>query len=1092
MTSFAIKQRKVGLLATAATFAMIAAPALSQTTVAATTADTAAAGDEEIVVTGSLIKNPNLERSAPVTVTSSDEIELKQSNVAEEVLREIPGIVPSIGSAVNNGNGGASFVNLRGLGSIRNIVLLDGNRIAPSGLAGRVDLNNIPLALLNRVEVLTGGASTTYGADAISGVVNFITKQDFSGVDISASEQITEKGDGNTFRTDLTIGGNFDDGKGNVVVSLGYQEADPVYQGARDYGAFNISSFGGTFGGSGTAIPSRFSGTRGLTGGAPNMAPESIFTGRGAPTATQPLGAPIYTPNPLGATNGAVRQVDPTTGQALAPFAAFNFNPYNIYQTPFKRFNIFAQAKYEFTDNIEVYNRALFSKNTVNTIVAPSGAFGPAVSIPLSNPYLPAALRNQFCAFDVNPRPDVYTPRFTPAECAAAATATATSDPAYRVIGGGGFVPFDVDNNGTIAPGEGYNPNPQVTLARRTTEVGPRVSQFTTTIFDYRAGLRGKLTDSLDWDIGGSYGESENRQALQGYVLTSRVRDTLLATNTTTCLSGNAGCVPVNFFGPEGSITAAQIPYITGESTTLVKTTLAQGRGTISDDFGVAAPWAQDPIGIAVGTEYRKYTASQRSDSLSQTPGELGGAGGAAPNITGGYDVWEAFGELVAPLVQDAPFFKSLTLEAGVRYSSYKVDAPSSPSYKTTTYKAGGSWEPIDGLKLRGNYSHAVRAPNIGELFSPVSTVLTTLTNDPCASLTAGGAAPIAGRPAQPATLRAVCLAQGATAGNVNSIAQPTANQANVTTGGNVNVKPEKSNSYTFGAVIQPAMIPGFSLTVDYYNIKVKGAITTPSSGDAITACFGTPTGINYTPSASAATDPACTAIRRNPLTGGLDGSPDITPGLFTALSNLGSLKTDGIDVSANYSRDIGFAKLGLTFTGNYTHDSKFNANTTVPTSVNRECTGYYSAQCASIQPKFQWSQRTTLSFKQIDVSLLWRHIDSVEQEPLDITLGNGPAFVGTLNGGSGAAAAAAAGNPNIGRAVDFQHIKAFNYFDLSTRVGVNDNLSMTVTVENLLDKKPPLVGTGVGTTAFNSGNTFPSTYDTLGRRFAVQARLKF
>ncbi len=1054
--------------------AAFASPAFAQaakTAVAA--ADEAAAGDEEIVVTGSLIKNPNLERSAPVTVTTSDEIELKQSNVAEEVLREIPGIVPSIGSAVNNGNGGASFVNLRGLGSIRNIVLLDGYRIAPSGLAGRVDLNNIPLALLNRVEVLTGGASTTYGADAISGVVNFITKQDFQGVDVSASEQITEKGDGNTFRTDLTIGGNFDDGKGNATISIGYQEADPVYQGARDYGAFNISSFAGTYGGSGTSIPTRFSGTR-------------------------PLLAGTTTPDVNPATaNGPVRQIDTRTGSttpgaAVTTFNLFNFNPYNIYQTPFKRFNIYAQGKYEFTDNVEIYNRALFSKNTVNTIIAPSGVFGSAVQIPLSNPYLPATLRNQFCAFDVNPGAG-YQPRFTPAECAAAATATTTSNPAYRVIGTNATAPVDVNGDGIIQASEAaVNVNPGVTLSRRTTEIGPRISQFTTTIFDYRAGLRGKLTDSLDWDVNGSYGESENRQALQGYVLTSRVRDSLLATNTTTCLSGNAGCVPVNFFGPEGSITAGQIPYITGESTTLVKTSLAQGRGTISGDFGVAAPWAQDPIGIAVGTEYRKYTASQRSDSLAQTPGELGGAGGAAPNITGGYDVWEAFGELVAPLVQDKPFFKSLTLEAGVRYSSYKVDAPSSPSYKTTTYKAGGSWEPVDGLKLRGNYSHAVRAPNIGELFTPVSTGLTTLTDDPCALITTAGAALPGRTNPQPANLRAVCLAQGATAGNIGSIANPTANQANVTSGGNVNVKPETSNSYTFGAVIQPAAIPGFSITVDYYNIKVKGAITTPSSADAITACFGARTGANFTPSASAATDPACTLIRRNPITGGLDGDPATTPGLSTALSNLGSLKTDGIDVSANYSRDIGFAKLGLTFTGNYTHDSKFNANVFVPTSVNRECTGYYSANCGSIQPKFQWSQRTTLSFKQIDVSLLWRHIDKVQQEPLDIASGNGGAFQGVLNSGSSLAAATAAGNSTVGQTVDFQHIKAYDYFDLSTRVGVNDNLSLTVTVENLLNKQPPLVGTGVGTTAFNSGNTYPSTYDSLGRRFAVQARLKF
>ncbi len=1060
--------------------AAIASPAFAQaakSTVAA--ADEAAAGDEEIIVTGSLIKNPNLERSAPVTVTTADQIELKQSNVAEEVLREIPGIVPSIGSAVNNGNGGASFVDLRGLGSNRNIVLLDGNRIAPSNLVGRVDLNNIPLALVERVEVLTGGASTTYGADAVSGVVNFITKQNFQGLDVSASEQLTEKGDGNTFRADVTMGGNFDDDKGNVVLSIGYQESDPVYQGARDFGSSNISSFSGTFGGSGTSVPSRFSGTRSVVAGTmtPNL--QTAFTRTGGIDAA--TGLPLVIANAAGANNPGVSQVDTRTGSAtlgaaVGTFNLFNFNPYNIFNTPFKRFNIFAQGKYEFTDNVELYTRALFSKNQVNTIIAPSGSFGAAVTIPLSNPYLPAALRNQFCARNIAPSISAvnaagqtvtvqadYTPTFAPAQCAAAATALTAADPNFRTV--------------------------NVTLNRRTTEIGPRISEFATTIFDYRAGLRGKLTDTIDWDINGSYGESENRQSQQNYVLTSRLRSAVFATNTTTCLanaplgSTASGCVPVNIFGPEGAITANQIPFLTSNAQTLNKTSLAQGRGTISGDFGVSAPWAEDAIGFAVGTEYRKYRASQLSDTLSQQAGELGGAGGAAPNINGGFDVWEGFGELVAPLVQDKPGFKSLTLEAGVRYSSYKVDAPSNPSFKTTTYKAGGSWEPIDGLKIRGNYSHAVRAPSISELFTPVSTGLTTLTNDPCASLTNAGGA-IAGRPPQSAALRAVCIAQGATAGTVNTIQQPTANQANNTQGGNINLKPEKSNSYTVGAVFTPAVVPGLSITVDYYNIKITGAVSAPTAADAVAACFQNVT-------AASATDPNCTIIRRNPLTGGLDGDPATTAGILTAITNLGILKTDGIDLQANYSRDIGFAKLGLTFTGNYTHDSKFNSNPLIATTPNRECTGYYSANCASIQPKFQWSQRTTLSFKQIDVSLLWRHIDAVEQEPLDITVGNGPAFQGVLNRGSGLAAATAAGNQFVGATVDFQHIKAANYFDLTTRVAVNDNLSLTVTVQNLLDKQPPLTGSGLGLT-YNSGNTYPSTYDALGRRFAVAARLKF
>jgi iron complex outermembrane recepter protein len=973
---------------------------------------------ETIVVTGSLIKNPNLAQSTPVLVTTAEDIALRQNNVAEEVLRDIPGIVPSIGSAVNNGNGGASFVDLRGLGSNRNIVLLDGNRIVPSGLVGRVDLNNIPLALVERVDALTGGASTTYGADAISGVVNFITKSDFAGAEISVGEKITQKGDGNYLRADVTLGANFDDGRGNAVVSVGYQESDPVYQGDRDFSVFGVDSFSGTFGGSGTTVPSRITGTRPLVGGVPSTNPATL--------------------------NGGTRQIDPTTGSAVGTFAFFNFNPYNIFQTPFRRYNMYASARYEISDNVELYTRGMFSKNTVNTIIAPSGSFGSSVTVNLNNPFLPATLRNQLCAFNTStPASGLYTPLITPAACTAGATATGTTDPNYRTV--------------------------TFNLSRRLVEGGPRVSDFSTTIFDYRAGAKGSITDSISWDVSGAYGESENRQTLQGYVVTSRLRQALLANNTTTCITATNGCVPINVFGAAGTISPGAAAFVQQESTTLVKTSLGQVRGIVSGDFGVAVPSASDPINFAVGAEYRKYEASQRADSLAKTPGELGGAGGAAPDINGGYSVYEFYGELVAPLVQDKPGFEDLTVKGGIRYSSYKVQAPTQPKYNTTTYKGEIAWSPIKDIKFRGGYSRAVRAPNISELFTPVTTGLTSLSSDPCA-----GAAPTTN-----ANLRAVCIAQGAPAGTIGSILNPTAGQANNTTGGNVNVKPETSDSYTIGTVLTPSFAPGLSLTVDYYRIKVKGAVTSPTPGDVISKCFGAIT-------AASATDPACVAvIRRNPVTGGLDGDPSNTLGLITQLTNAGALRTSGIDLSLNYRRDIGFAKLALSFTGNYTFESKFRSDVLDPNAVNRECVGFYSTNCGSLQPKFQWTQRTTLTFGDVDFSVLWRHIDKMKQEPLDITdpNGNGPAFSGTLPAGGGALG---------GTTVNFGKIKAYDYIDLAARFGITSKIDITLGMNNVFNRKPPIVGSNIGPTAFNSGNTYPSTYDALGRSFAASAKVRF
>ena len=973
--------------------ALLATPAFAQAA-----ADEAT--NEDIVVTGSLISNPNLEQSTPVNVTTADQIELKQSNVAEEILRELPGVVPSIGSAVNNGNGGASYADLRGLGSVRNVVLVDGQRIAPSGLAGRVDLNNIPLALVERVDSLTGAAVTTYGADAITGVINFITRRDFTGLELTASEQITEQGDGNVFRVDATVGADFGDGRGNAVMSIGYQESDAVYQGGRDFSVDNIDSYSGAAGGSGTAVPSRFS-----------------------------LGA-------------ATRVIDPATGTLVPGFTPFNFNPYNIFQTPFSRYNMFAAAHYEISDAVEVYTRAMFSKNSVRTIIAPSGVFASSVAIPISNPYLPLAAAQQFCAAN----------GISVAECTAARTALSPTDAAYRQV--------------------------NTVLRRRTTETGTRDSDFTTTIFDYSIGLRGGLTESLDWDLRGSYGESENVQTQTGYVLTSRVRDALLATNVNTCLSGAAGCVPLNVFGAEGTITPAMVGYLLAPATVTIKTSLAQVHGTISGDLGFTLPTAATPIGIAIGGEYRRYAASQVSDSLSKQAGELGGAGGAAPDIDGGYDVYEAFAEVIAPLVEDAPFIRSLTLEAGIRYSAYSVEAPTNPTSNTTTWKVGGSWEPIEDLKFRGSYSRAVRAPNIGELFSPQSVGLTNLGTDPCA-----GAAPTTN-----ANLRAICLAQGAPVGSIGIIANPTAAQANITTGGNVNLQPETANTWTIGAVFQPSALPGFSISVDYYDIKVKDVIGTPLPGDIIGACFGTVT-------AASAADAACTSIRRNPTTGGLDGDSSTTFGLFGATNNLGALATSGIDLIANYRTDLGFADLALAFTGNWTNSSTYNANAAAAGSLNRECVGFYSVNCSftgSIQPEFQFSQRTTLSFENIDVSLLWRWVDSVSYEPAQLATELQGAIDAGTNPITGCPDPTGV-DPN-GCMIDpaYRSIPAEHYFDLTTRFNVSDNLTFTLTVQNMFNNLPKGVGSTIGSTSFNSGNVYPSTYDALGRRFAASVKLRF
>ena len=963
-----------------------AAPSYAQVADPVEAAPDAQEESGEVTVTGSRISNPNLEQSSPVAVVGSDEIQLQQVISAEELLRDLPGSIPSIGSQVNNGSGGQAFLNLRGLGSNRNLVLLDGGRLVPATLAAQVDTNIIPLALIERVDIFTGGASTVYGADAVAGVVNFVTKKDFAGIDLALQSGITERGDGALFKIDLTTGANLGDGRGNVTLSMGYTETDPIYQGNRDFSRVAIGSNNGLPQGSTTSVPITFR----------------------APLVGQ-----------LNTATGALQTADP---------AGYNFAPLNLFQTPIRRFNILGKANYKISDAVEVYSSAFFVKSKVDFLAAPAGIFANPLLLPLSNPYLPATLRNALCAADSNASLAGVQPFRTQAQCDAGAAATSTASPDY----------FELP----------------ITSERRFVEAGPRVTEFTTTSFQFNLGLRGALTSSLNWDVNAAYGESERVTESLGAGF-DPLQQGLRAFNTTTCTVTTGGCVPLNIFGPVGSLTPAQVNFLSLTTFAFVKTSYAEARAGISGDFGVASPLATNPIGIAIGGEYRKYKGESFGDAISRRPGAVLGAGAAALPIAGQYDSYEAYGEIIAPLIEDRPFFHSLTLEAGIRYSD------SSTSGGNTTWKAGGSWEPFQGLKLRGMYTRAVRAPNLGELFQPQVVALSNLTTDPCQGSITTGAANFNSTLAGSAALQALCVATGVPAGAIGtgSIPSPSAGQIQTTQGGNPNLDPEKATTLTLGAVFQPTFLRNFSLSVDYYDIKVTDAISSPTVLDVIQGCYSPA----FNPTFSRAVA-ACDGVGRNAV-GRLDGAAVDTPGVFLASSNQGVIKTSGIDATLNWRTTFGQVGFNYSINGNYTFESKFQAT---PVSFDRECVGYYSTSCSPIQPEYTINQRTTFSVGDFDLSVLWRHIAPAVVEP--------PAPGGT----------------QIVLFPAYARIKAYNYFDLALRAKASDQMTFTFTVTNLFDKDPPFVGQGIGATAFNGGNTFPSNYDPLGRRFVAGANLRF
>ncbi len=544
----------------------------------AATQDEASTQGEDIVVTGTLIRNPNLEQSTPVNVTTADTIELKQSNVAEEVLRELPGIVPNIGSAVNNGNGGASFVDLRGLGNNRNIVLLDGNRLVPFGLIGSFDLNNVPLALVERVDALTGAAVTTYGADAITGVVNFITKKDFAGVEVAASEQITEKGDGNFMRADLTIGANFDDGRGNAVLSIGYQNSDPVYQGARDFSVFQVSFLHRRPAGSGTAVPSRFSGTRPLIAGTctPDTDPATANGG--------------VQPGQLGRLRGRLRRRRSGRPLCAVQLQSLQHLPDAVHALQYVRSGTAMKCR-----TPSRFMRAACSPRIASrSIIAPSGSFGGTVNINLNNPFLPAACATSSArstsirsmqstrrasrrrnAPPQRPRPARAIPTIASSEPAAWCRSTllvrlvypmASSRPARDII---------------------RTPASRSTVVRPKSARGSATSRQRYSIS--ASALRGPLTSTIDWDISGSYGQSDRILTVANFTLQSRFRQGSLVSlvgGVPTCHDTSNNCVPLDIFGPEGSITPDMADYLTESAASTISTSLGQLRGLLSGDFG--------------------------------------------------------------------------------------------------------------------------------------------------------------------------------------------------------------------------------------------------------------------------------------------------------------------------------------------------------------------------------------------------------------------------------------------------------------------------------------------------------------------------
>lgn len=938
---------------------------------------TQAADDEtiqEVVVTGTRIARPDLEASSPVSVVSASDFQMTGTANAEHFLRDLPQLVPAIGSNANNGNPGVATLDLRNLSEERTLVLVDGRRFMPYDSNGVVDVGMIPSAMIERVEIVTGGASAVYGSDAIAGVVNFILKDDFEGVELSANNEQTMKNDGAHQDYSLTVGGNFAEDRGNMVFNVGFTRQEAVYQGDRAFSRFSLASDDFAPGGSSTNAAGTLL---------------DVFTGVGSETDTHTFDA---------------------SGN-LVPYVqsrdSFNFNPYNLLQTPEEKWTATLLGRYEINDHAEFFSRFSFANTQVKTILAPSGTFN--------------------FNFDFNYRDNPFL------------NAQARSVLARN----------DADNDGVV----------NLQWGRRTVEMGTRDSEFENTAFQAVAGVRGEFGESWSYEVFAQQGRTQRAQNFFNDVNAVKLQEAMLAvrdpdTGQIVCASGNPSCVPVNLFGA-GTLTPGMADYIRLNLVQADSTEQFVAGGFVTGDLPLSSPWAARPAAMVFGVEYRHEESESKPDTASKN-GDSPGFGQSSP-LEARLSIREAYAELKMPLLTDLPFSHSLGLEAGVRRSEYSNAVPvanASNDFSTTAWKAGGDWAPIEGIRFRALYQRAVRAPNLNEIGSPRTNGTGDAGHDYCSEsfFTPG----MVSDPAF-AGLRDLCIATGVPAGQLGFINDPISGQVSNYSGGNPNLVPEESDTRTIGVVLQPSFLQGFTAAIDYFDIKVDKAILDTPEQAIVDACYDVAQNPTLDPN-----NPFCQLIYRSSggsLNGGLDTGVDQSD------RNIGFLRSKGVDFSASYSLGVGnFGSLafGLNLTRQLATELQFT-----PTSGTIDCVGLVGKVCLRPTPELKWLQTTTWSYGPVAVQLRWRHIGKLTQDAIE------------LNGAP---------------ASDYMVpvIDSFDYFDLSGSYDLTDSIVLHAGVQNLFDKGPPVVGNDYGGTTENSGNTFPQTYDVLGRSFFVSATARF
>jgi len=971
------------------TFAIaLASPVLAQEV-----ADDAgeSADNAEIVVTGSLIQRPNNTAVSPIVTVGEAAIQESGTSNLNDALNQLPGF--TVGGAAGNGGqgtGGRATINLHGLGTNRNLVLLDGRRLPVSDIFGNVDTNILPEAIVSGIDAITGGASAIYGSDAMSGVVNFKTIRKLDGIELDLMNTIGQRGDGHKVNASLAAGTTLGEDRGHIIGAFTYTKQDGLQGAKRSFFHDKVPS---SFIGTGTYVPSATN--------LPSAAViQNVFTAygvTGARSATANLG--FNNDGTLFVQNGAVNYRGPVNGNGYMVVGGNVRMPVGQQiqiLNALERKSAFVKADYELTPSLTAYGQMMYVDLTVNTESGGSLTQFPTITtIPVTNPFIPTDLKT------------VLASRANP------------------------LAPFTWNGRYVGIPDKNWDENYKVQ--------------------QYLAGVKGEIAAGWSFDLFAAYDKSKHTQVMHNAVLKSQVQKLLNAADGGKSLCSGG----FNPFGDTNarSLSQACVDFMTIDARSYERLGQTQIQGQVN---GTLFDLGAGPAQVAVVADWRRNTYSfapdfNRTAASGFAPGaNIEGFVVTLPVARKAISVKELAGQVDIPLIADKPLIQEFAVGAAARVSDY------STSGSVSSFEVDARWRPADVLLIRGSYQRAVRAPNIGELFSPpqgtqlaIGTASATNVGDPCDSRS------FVRSGANAAQVQALCLAQGVpSAGYANYQFATTATGQTVV--GNLDLSPEKANTFNVGFVFNAPRGEGvfgdFSISLDYYNIKIRDVISTLPGLNVLSSCFNLD-GSNASYSNSNAD---CARISRDAATGQLLN-------VSTPFANFGLLQTDGFEAQIHWGVPARFlgesAKLyvdsGIGKLNSYKVRLAPGAAILDYTNVSLG-TANPGAVPPNVTPK--WKALTTFGLRSdsIGLGLRWRHQGALR----DSSLVTNPAST-------------AVGVP------------AYNLWDVFGSLKVNDRFELRGGVNNLFDRGLPLVNS-------SQNGTDLSVYDAIGRSFYLGLHARF